>query len=178
VFGTGVSYDSTPQWFNLSQYQTLVVKLPQGSNVVCYQGVKVGKEAILNLSLGDRHDYTDIAYVGEASLGYMITNPANPLDPADIYDPITKTITIKGPYNFDNPGGREGILYHGAPWIEFNVAMTAGTQSVAGAVSPDVAPESSSGPAVTAEMLSLVVAVSGVMVAIAALAGAARRREC
>jgi len=174
-FGKGTSYDSTPQWFNLSEYQTLVVKLPQGSNVVCYQGVGVGEDAILNLSLGDRHDYTDIAYVGEASLGYMITNPANPLDPADIYDPVTKTITIKGPYDFDNPGGRVGILYHGAPWIEFNVVPTLSTESVVEAT-PEVAADGSSASAMSAEMVSLVVSVFGIAVAVAAIA-CARRLE-
>jgi WD40 repeat protein len=52
----------------------------------------------------------------------VITNPANPLDIPSLYDPFNKTLTFTGPYDFDNPGGRAGeMLYHGAPWIEFNI---------------------------------------------------------
>ncbi|MGQ9588233.1 MAG: Ig-like domain-containing protein [Thermoplasmata archaeon] len=178
AFGTGVSYDATPQWFNLSEYQTLVIKLPQGSDVICYQGVGVGPQAMENASAGDLHDYDAITYYGEASLGYMVTNPANPLDPAEIYDPATKTLTIRGPYDFDNRGGRGTILYHGAPWIEFNVAMTAGAQSAAGSSVPELSGEASAGSAVSAEMSSLVVAVSAVMLSIVALAVTAKRWEC
>mgnify|MGYP001096112835 CR=1 FL=1 len=177
AFGTGVVYDATPACFNLTQYQTLIVKLPQGSNVICYQGVGTGNQSLDNATMGDVHDFDAITYYGEASLGYLITNPANPLDPADIYDPLTKTLTFEGPYDFDNRDGRDTILYHGAPWIEFNVVMTVSAQSVVDTPAPEVAGEASSSSAVSAEMLSLVVAISGVMLSIAALAAVVRSRE-
>ncbi|MBU0685589.1 MAG: PKD domain-containing protein [Candidatus Thermoplasmatota archaeon] len=121
-FGSEVEYTATPHRFNLYEFQTLVVKLPQGSNVPGYLGQGAGANAIFNMSLGDTHDYDALRYTGTASLGYVITNPTNPLDMASVYDPATKTLTFTGPYDFDNPGGRTGgMLYHGAPWIEFNV---------------------------------------------------------
>ena len=121
-FGGETEYDATPALFNLNEFQTLVVKLPQGSNVPGYLGQGVGPNAILNMSVGDTHDYDALKYTGTASLGYVLTNPANPLGMGSVYDPLTKTLTFKGPYDFNNQGGRTGILYHGAPWIEFRVS--------------------------------------------------------
>jgi hypothetical protein len=121
-FGQEVEYESTPQWFNLTEFQTLIVKLPTGSNVIGYLGQGVGPNAIFNMSAGDTHDYDALKYTGTANLGYVITNPANPLDMGSVYNAVTKTLTFTGPYNFNNPGGRAGIIYHGAPWIEFNVS--------------------------------------------------------
>jgi hypothetical protein len=40
-----------------------------------------------------------------------------------IYDDLNKILTISGPHVFDNPRGG-GLLYHGAPWLEFNVTET------------------------------------------------------
>jgi hypothetical protein len=122
-FGMEVEYEHTPHRFNLTEFQTLIVKLPQGSNVPGYLGQGVGPNAIINMSDGDTHDYDALGYTGTASLGFVVSNPASPLDMGSVYDPITKTLTFSCPYNFNNPGGRGGgMLYHGAPWIEFNVS--------------------------------------------------------
>ncbi|MBU0685568.1 MAG: hypothetical protein ABIE25_03160 [Thermoplasmatota archaeon] len=173
-FGQEVEYDATPQWFNLTEFQTLIVKLPQGSNVIAYRGQGVGANAIFNLSTGDTTEYDALRYTGTASLGYVITNPANPLDMASVYDPLTKTLTFTGPYDFNNQGGRTGILYHGAPWIEFIVTPPLKTESV-----PEPTPEvtAETAPAVTAEMLSLVAAICGVLIAVPALVGTRRWDE-
>jgi hypothetical protein len=171
LFGNEVEYDATPQWFNLTEFQTLIVKLPMGSNVIGYLGQGVGPNAILNLYAGSTADYDALEYTGTASLGYVVTNPANPLDMASVYDPLTKTLTFTGPYDFNNQGGRTGILYHGAPWIEFDVSSTLKTASVA-EPTPEISAETA--PAVTAEMLSLLAAICGVLMAVPALVG--RRR--
>ena len=119
--------------------------------------------AIFHLSTGDTSDYDAIEYTGEASLGFTLTNPANPIDMATAYNPTTKTLTIHGPYDFNNQGGRTGILYHGAPWIEFNVSSGLKTTSVV-APTPEIAAET--GPAVTAEALSLIAVVCGLLLAV------------
>lgn len=142
-----------------------------GSNVIGYLGQGVGPNAILNLYAGSTADYDALEYTGTASLGYVVTNPANPLDMASVYDPLTKTLTFTGPYDFNNQGGRTGILYHGAPWIEFDVSSTLKTASVA-EPTPEISAETA--PAVTAEMLSLLAAICGVLMAVPALVG--RRR--
>jgi hypothetical protein len=174
LFGQEVEYDATPQWLNLTEFQTLIVKLPTGTNVMGYLGQGVDPMAIFHLSTGDLSDYTAIQYTGEATLGYVITNPADPLDMGVVYNAGTKTLTFTGPYNFNNPGNRTGILYHGAPWIEFNVTSTLKTMSVV-EVTPEVGAET--GPAVTAETVSLIAVVCGVLIAVPALVGTRRWDE-
>jgi len=172
-FGGETEYDTTPALFNLNEFQTLIVKLPMG-DVPGYLGQGVGLNAIINMSVGDTHDYDALRYTGTASLGYVLTNPANPLDMASVYDPLTKTLTFKGPYDFNNLGGRTGVLYHGAPWIEFDVSHTLKTESVVEGT-PEISAEGA--PAVTAEILSLAAVICGVLIAVPALIGTRRWDE-
>jgi hypothetical protein len=174
MFGEEVQYDSTPQWFNLTVFETLIVKLPQQANVIGFLGQGVSRHAIWDLLNGTYTEYNDLKYTGTASLGYVITNPANPLDMATVYDQGTKTLTFKGPYDFNNQGGRTGILFHGAPWIEFNVTSTVKTASVA---EPPQEIAAETAPAVDAETLSLVAAICGVLLAIPALVSTRRWDE-
>jgi len=130
-FGTENSYDSTPGWFNLTKSQTLVIEVPRHDQVIAYEGRGVGDQAINNITYGgypnggDFGDYNKLIHHGSMSLGFYITslNPAvPPLDLNSMYDPVSKMLTIDGPYNFDNSGRGFGApMYHGAPWIEFNV---------------------------------------------------------
>ncbi len=135
-------YETTPSWFNLTESQTLTFELPR-HQVIGYEGRATTFSDIENITygpypygrgslFGDRSDYSGYdALVGydDMSLGYYITNfvpgvgAANqPLDLSSMYDPYTKTLTITGPHCFDNSGRGEGnAMYHGAPWIEFNV---------------------------------------------------------
>ncbi|HXK36354.1 MAG TPA: hypothetical protein VJ553_02135, partial [Candidatus Paceibacterota bacterium] len=53
LFGQEVDYDATPQWFNLTEFQTLIVKLPTGTDVMGYLGQGVDPLAIFHLSTGD-----------------------------------------------------------------------------------------------------------------------------
>jgi hypothetical protein len=171
---TTVEYDTTPNRLQLNEFQTLIVKLPMG-DVPGYLGQGVSSTAILNMSTGDTHDYDDLRYTGSASLGFVITNSTNPLDLTPLYNSVTKTLTIKGPFDFNNAGGRTGgVLYHGAPWIEFNVTSTLKTESV---VEAPLEVGAESAPAVTAEMLSLAVVICGVLIAVPALVGSRREDE-
>ena len=129
-YGTENAYDSTPGWFNLTKSETLVFELPKHNQVICYEGRGVGPDAINNITYGgypnggDFSDYNKLIHHGTMGLGFYITNlgSGTPLDLNSMYDPVNKTLTIKGPHNFDNSGRGEGSpLYHGAPWIEFNV---------------------------------------------------------
>ncbi len=146
-------YETTPGWFNLTAGQTLIFELPH-HDVIGYVGKSVSTnymdhpaEAITNITygpypygpgslFGDRSDYAGydaLVSYGDMSLGFYITNlvpgagPANqPLDLNSMYDPINKTLTITGPHCFDNSGrGQGNPMYHGAPWIEFNVTPNA-----------------------------------------------------
>jgi len=138
-FGTENAYDVTPGWFNLTKSQTLVFELPRHNQVIYYEGRGVGPNAINNITYpdpdtgvpgypigGDFTEYNNLMRHGSMSLGFYITTldpSVTPLDLNSMYDPVTKTLTIKGPYNFDNSGrGVGNPLYHGAPWIEFNVS--------------------------------------------------------
>jgi hypothetical protein len=146
-----------------------------GSSNPGYLGRNVSSTAIFNMSGGDTHDYDELWYTGTASLGFVITNSTNPLDIASVYDEPSKTLTIQGPFDFNNPGGRtDGLIYHGAPWIEFNVSHGLKTVSVVEAT-PEVG--AGSAPAVTAEMLSLAVLICGVLIAVPALVGSRREDE-
>ncbi len=132
-FGTESAYggfDCTPGYFNLTESQTLAFELPKHDQVICYEGRGAGPNAITNITYGgypnggDFTEYNDLIHHGSMSLGFSITNlgSGSPLDLDSMYDPVNKTLTIQGPHNFDNSGRGDGNpLYHGAPWIEFNV---------------------------------------------------------
>jgi hypothetical protein len=184
LFGTdAAAYDATPAYMNLTSYQTLIFKLPMGDDVLGYKPGAVDPMAIANIVLnGDYSAYNSIMLNGSAQLGYYITNyfggGAN-LD--SMWDNATKTLTMQGPMNFDQfhwGGGATGPIYHGAPWIEFNVTPTGGkalAQSIpvqgTGASGDSV----SVATATVSDLAALAVIVAGTMVAIGALGCSARR---
>lgn len=141
-FGTEVPYGVTPGWFNLTANETLTFELPKDDRVIAYEGRGVGHDAINNITYngyptgGDFGEYTRLRRYGTMDLGYYVTNLGSgvPMDLRSLYDPVNKTLTIKGPHNFDNSGRGEGNpMYHGAPWIEFNVTYPRdGPYAVAG----------------------------------------------
>jgi hypothetical protein len=111
-----VPYEVTPWALSLPAYGKLAVELPHGSDVTGYYGEVVPSDAMASLWDGDSSAYDAIRYIGEMDLGYCMLG-----DAVWDYDEISKVLTVNGPYDFENP--RDGdLLYHGAPWIEFNVA--------------------------------------------------------
>lgn len=180
-------YEYTPWAFSLPEYGSLVFELPQGEDVIGYYGEVVPEDSIGLLwayeprawdTPAPSAAYDAIRYYGEMDLGYCMVG-----DAVWDYDDVDKILTIEGPYTFENP--REGdLLYHGAPWIEFNVTPVA--KAVSASDVPIVGLEESSAPAGSApavtsaasELVSLAAMISAVMLTITALAaGAGRRRE-
>jgi len=122
LFGTRVPYESTPGWLNLSAGDKLIIQMPTGI-MLAYQGVGLPDAAYDNLAGGDPSAFVAIRADGYASLGYFRT-AASEVGQPDLmpgWDPVTKTLTITGPLNFDNFHHPNGGIYHGVPWIEINV---------------------------------------------------------
>jgi len=172
LFGEDVGYEYTPYWFNMTEGEKLVFEMPS-TTVLGYQGVGLDYTDYEDIELGDLTAVQAMEVTGAVSLGYTVTG-------GPVLTPVGQTLTIEGPVSFDNvrhtPGGP---LYHGAPWIEFNVDALksvpvsqdapAATSQVAESVSVAAASTSA-----TSEMLSLVAVVCATMLAVAAL-GASRR---
>ncbi len=160
AYTTERSYEGTPWALVLPEYAQLIVEMSHGTDIIGYLGEPVDKTAVKSVWSGDTSDYDAIRYMGEMSLGTCILNGL----PGDqmVYDSIGKTLTIQGPYTFDNPRG-EGLLYHGAPWLEFNVTEVTALVSSAGS------PDSPSGDSIdTAVSVPSVVTALLPIVAIAA----------
>lgn len=173
-FGQEVGYDATPWWFNLSSHQKLIIQLPTSNDVLGFHGQGVGSGSFADAQKGNIHNYTGLMYNGSMSLGYYVSGG---VDLGSMYNAATKTLTIDGPVNFDYPrNASTGLLYHGAPWIEFNVSSTMGTLSVVGPTEA-AAPTSSSSGTITAGSASLVASVMVAALAVAALGVMLRRRE-
>jgi PKD repeat protein len=129
MFGQEVRYENTPTWFNVEANARLAFYLPQGNNVIGYVGTAVPPDAIKNIiRYKDYSAYNNITIHGSMSLGYYAvtsnatSNGTGGPDLGSMYDPVNKILTIVGPVDFDNVRHPDGSLYHGAPWIEFNVA--------------------------------------------------------
>jgi len=121
LFDWPVNYEYTPRTFELSEGDAMIIELPS-DEMVGYQGGALDTEDYILLSQGDTSAFDEIRQDGYLSLGYFVTNPDGGVNLADCYDPITKTLTIAGPQVFDNERHwSDGPLYHGAPWIEFDV---------------------------------------------------------
>ena len=126
-FGAEVPYDFTPQWFNLTSYMTFEIQLPTRDNVIGYMGERLptGRStgAIWELKRGNKSAYENITVHGPMELGYNMTGLGlGAPNLRDYYNAATKTLMMTGPMNFDNYRFWDGLLYHSAPWIEFNVA--------------------------------------------------------
>ncbi len=200
------AYETTPGWLNLTKTQTLTFELPHHEVIgyigkststglmdhpaaaltnITYGPYPYGPGSLYgNGSRWDYRDYDMLVRYGDMSLGYYITNlvpgtgPENqPLDLASMYDPVNKTLTIHGPHNFDNSGrGFGNAMYHGAPWIEFNVTPTGGMAMAASTPAPAVTTAANSEPALTLEMVSMIAAVLAMLAALVVIAVDLRRR--
>lgn len=129
IFGQEVLYESTPTWFNLTANSKLIFELPAGNNVIGYEGTGVPLDAIKNIiRYKDYSAYDNITLHGAMSLGYwaVSANSTGGPDLSTMYDPVSRTLTITGPLCFDNVRHPNGALYHGAPWIEFDVGAAEG----------------------------------------------------
>jgi flagellar basal body-associated protein FliL len=184
------TYEYTPWAFSLPEYGQLIIELPTGTDIIGYYAEPVPATAISDAWDQDAYwdepvvsaVYDGLRYYGEMDLGYAMLG-----DAVWDYDDVGKVLTVNGPYVFENPNPDEaGLLYHGAPWIEFDVTPV--TQAVsASSVMPSVGLEASSpvpeasNPATvtsaTTELVSLASMISAVMLTITALAVGARRRD-
>jgi len=95
--------------------------------VIAYEGVGLptGRTsgAIYQLKQGNPSMYEAIEIHGTMWLGYYMTGlgPDAP-DLSACYYNDTKMLVMAGPMDFDNFRHSNGLLYHSAPWIEFNVS--------------------------------------------------------
>ena len=175
LLGTPVTYETTPGWFNLSAGDKLIFKLPT-SATIGYKGVGLTATDYDDLYAGDPSGFTGIRADGMMSLGYFVTGwpPGTGLDLVPLYDDANKTLTITGPVDFNNFWHTAtGVLYHGAPWIEFNVTLTIPITATAPQGTSTSGPVASSS---ISELLVLAVVVSAAILAVTALGASARRR--
>ena len=122
-FGTEVPYDFTPTYFNLTSYMTLTIQLPLGDSVIGYRGVPLPYGTISALKTGDDTAYKSIEVRGRMWLDYYMTGfGPDAANLTRMYDDLSRTLVMGGPFDFDNYHHATGELYHSAPWIEFNVA--------------------------------------------------------
>jgi peptide/nickel transport system substrate-binding protein len=146
LFGHQVCYGSGVTYFNLTDYQTFIIQLPLGNNVLGYyaQESVVPRPIVIiivppagsgydryprgNGTNYDYEGYWPIMYNGSMTLGYY-GNWIGPLYLETMYDPVTNTIVMVGPLRFDNDHLPNGALSRGAPWIEFNVTPVAHTDT-------------------------------------------------
>ncbi|MBE3041859.1 PKD domain-containing protein, partial [Candidatus Bathyarchaeota archaeon] len=134
MFGQEVPYEYTPTMFNVEMNSTLMFILPTGNDVIGYAGMRVPSDAILQIVRnGDYSAYEAITRYGAMTLGHYVVNQNGTGGPdlRSMYDPVANVLTIRGPVYFDNVRHPNGALYHGAPWIEFNVGPVGNLQPVA-----------------------------------------------
>ncbi len=178
---TSAAYDVTPGWMNLTSYETLIIKVPQGDDVLAYHPGAVDPMAILNIPwYGDYSAYNSIMFNGSMQLGYSITNPASPWDLASGWDNTTKTLTIHGPLTSDQfhfGGGATGPIYHGTPWIEFNVTPVGGGAKTLSTPASVSAPETTVSAASVSDLAAIAVLVGGMMAVVASRGFGIRREE-
>jgi PKD repeat protein len=140
--GIKIPYEQTPGWFNLSANEKLTIQAPTGT-VPGYRGVALTEDVIIAAAMGDLSGINAIRSDGVLDLGYFRTAPNEVGQPdlSPFWDEGTKTLELVGPMNFDNFRHKSGtttpapilagnVLYHGAPWIEFNVVPGAAAQSL------------------------------------------------
>ena len=181
LFSQPVPYDAAPKWFNLSFGEKLTIQLPTGTNTIGFKGQATPggfqdyKDLYTGYPPGNPHGFTAIRNDGSMSLGYF--NGGHDLKP--LYNVATKTLTIKGPLNFDGYKWPSGSLFHGVPWIEFNVtSVLASAASLGGqAAGSDVPATTSAPPTAASEITSLMSVACSVLVTVAALGTMAGRRR-
>lgn len=174
--GNEFGYEYTPWEMDLLTYATLIIELPDaGVMVPGYYGEILPPDAIKNVWDGDDSDYEGIRYYGQMEFGYLDFSGA----PYELSGD-GRTLTINGLADFENPHPDDDTyLYHGAPWVEFNV-MLPPPKAVASSTLPsaEIIGESvSSGDAVAksstsvvSELVSLTCMISAVLLVVYALA--------
>jgi len=177
-------YDATPQYFNLTDYMTLTIQLPNRHDVLGFMGEPLPggrfSGAIYNLKRGNLSYYENITVRGDMWLGYNMTGlGAGAPNLWTYYDNITKTLRLVGPMDFDNYKLPNGLLYHGAPWIEFDVSnVTWGAiTSLPVASGPTDGASSASSASLLSELAALGAVVMGTALAVVALGACSRRKD-
>jgi hypothetical protein len=192
-FGYEVPYDSGVAYFNLTDYQTFVIQLPTGNDNLGYLAEPMPWDSLVRVIMSgypgsppgnppapDSYDYSaywPLMYNGTMTLGYYVSGG---VDIRSMFNPVTNTITMKGPLNFDNAHQSNGALYRGAPWIEFNVTIGTGPTSLPNP--PVQAPPTgfATEPAattITADMIVVLSLAAAAMVVIATIAVISRRKD-
>jgi len=144
--------------------------------------MKLAWETVPDLTI-----YDDLRYYGEMDFGYIDLSGCSDFS-FDVIEGVN-TLTINGGYDFTNPHPDDpSLLYHGAPWLEFNVnpvlpklaasSVAPEGASGVGIVTPEEQIASLVSVSATGEIVSLAGMMCAVLLTIAALAaGAGRRRE-
>lgn len=174
-YDTEIGYEVTPWAMSLPSYATLVFELPQSTDTIGYYAEPVPENAMeLVWEYDDYSVYDALRYQGDMTLGHMELGGCSAWD----YDPVSKVLTINGPWDFTYPHpDNSSLLYHGAPWIEFDVMPLSGNESIS-------ADGSASGTVVTtasglAGLSFMTLVVSAVVLTTMMLSGClGRRREC
>ncbi|HIH00709.1 TPA: hypothetical protein HA259_01255 [Thermoplasmata archaeon] len=183
LYDTEVGYEYTPWALELPAYATFVIELPTGDDLPAYYAEPVPSDAMKDVWAGDFTIYDELLYRGEMDLGYCELGGAN-WD----YDSVGKVLTVEGPWAFTSPHPDDPtLLYHGAPWIEFDVNPVVKAASVppalsegaagAGALTPEEQVSASASVTASSEIVSLVATMSAVVLLLAALVEAGRRRR-
>ncbi|UCE81397.1 MAG: hypothetical protein JSV94_02995 [Methanobacteriota archaeon] len=166
ALGTEVSYEATPWELDLPDYARIVIEMPYEVDVPGYHAEAVPYDALYNVwAFEDVSDYDAIRYDGPMSPGYRDINGA-----AYDYWESNNTLVIYGPADFDNPRAG-GLLYHGAPWIEFNVNESAAKASSSGIPAAGLVPAEESATTVgsielaSASMIEGIVSIASVVCA-------------
>jgi hypothetical protein len=182
VLGVQVLYENAPGQLNLDAHSKLVFQLP-ATDVIGYEGVGMTQDDYKYLVQSyDITPWEAIEHTGSISPGYDTFDIFSAGGGTVDYDPGTKTLTVTGPFDFDSTWDHaSGLLYHGAPWVEFNVvwtklASTAGEPASMAAHS-EVAAEASAEVSTTSELASLVSVMCAVTLMTAALALSVGRRR-
>lgn len=174
LFSDEVTYEYTPYWFNLTDGETLTFEMPT-TPLLGYDGVGLDYTDYILAEGGDLSSFEAIETTGDVTLGYYVTGGA------DLSAMVSgSTLTIAGPVSFDNVRHTpDGPLYHGAPWIEFDVGAAKLAAMDSGEVIEPSVPASSAsvaaaGASSASGAISMMAVVCAAMIAVAAL-GAGRR---
>jgi hypothetical protein len=179
LFGQSVMYDTTPGVFELGEGETFIIEMipPDVTDVIGYRGAPTanGDDDYAALAGGDTSAFDALQVTGKMELGFWITNPDGGADLDSMWDPVTNVITIQGPQTFDNVRHTpDGPLYHGAPWIEFDIVTTKAAASSEPVT--EVVSETSTGASSAAELSALMTVVALSFLVIVALGYSIMRR--
>jgi len=176
MYGTyDAVYEATPTVLNLPSYAKLVFELPDYDVVGYHAEAMADVNVMFDVWSGDDSAYDALRYTGDMVFGWADLNGLTDYT----WDAGAKTLTLNGPWNFDNPHPTEpGLLQHGAPWVEFDVLDATKLASSSACcpgevVSPGlVASEEQVSASVTVSAAGEIVTMAGVMAAVVLLLAA------